>query len=150
MQESENSYEEELADKYTEDLPDDFYQISDKEFDETKFNNLPVKRKTSSSTFSSTLTLHAEKDDHICYQIKNVFIMKKDVECCYKKNWLTDTCIYAYMKTFENKGVYVLDYIQTNKFAYEKSEKITNIFPKVITLLFMFLLHDLIIIYNYI
>ena len=56
-------------------------------------------------------------------------------------------CIH---EDFRKQRRYVLDYIQTNKFAYEKSEKITNIFPKVITLLFMFLLHDLIIIYNYI
>ena len=138
LEESGNSLEEELADNYTEDLPDDFYQISENEFEETNINNLSLKRKLSDSNISSTMTLEAENEDYICYQIKNVLIMKNDVECCYKKNWLTDTCIYAFMKTYENKGVYVLDYIQTNKFAYEKSEKITNIFPKVITLLFYF------------
>ena len=87
----------------------------------------------------------------IIFAIKSkTFHNEKRCRMLLQKNWLSDTCIYAYMKTFENKGVYVLDYIQTNKFAYEKSEKITNIFPKVITLLFVFLLHDLIIIYNYI
>ena len=61
--------DEELADNYTEDLPDDFYQISENEFNETNFNILSLKRKLSDSNISSTMKLEAEKEDYICYQI---------------------------------------------------------------------------------
>ena len=45
-----------------------------------------------------------DKEKLVFYQIDDVFVTEKDIISCSDQNWLTDNCIEAFMKTYQNKG----------------------------------------------
>ena len=134
-----------------EDLPENFFNNSnlndDVKFDSEEYKGIHHKRKIEHTDLirdeednkesinkkSKLSTDEQEAEVYIHYQIDNLMLYKNDVVCCDGKNWLTNTTIYAYMKTYEkNYNILVLDYIQTNKFLIKANGPIGNIIPKVI------------------
>ena len=73
------------------------------------------------------------KDDIILFQIDDVVLKRKDIQCLFDRNWLNDACILAFMKSLNtNKNILILNPMQTSKFLVEKSIQDSEIFPKVI------------------
>ena len=123
---------EDVASSLVEDLPNDFYD-DEGEYDiAVKDSSQQIKRIRKYSNSNESLNNDLATDNYIYFQIENIYVMQDDIKSCINQNWLTNTCINAFMKTFD-KNCYVLDYIQANKFMqpFNHLNKIENIFPKV-------------------
>ena len=144
--------EDDKLEQIEEDLPEDFFNNSNlnedvkdvqqnkRKIEQSFFmldeedNNEPINKKNKLGLIDTE-----QADGYIYYQIDNLMLNKKDVICCDGQNWLTNTTIYAYMKTYEkNYNILVLDYFQTNKFLIKTNEPIGNIIPKVNLYLLIF------------
>ena len=123
---------EDIAASLMEELPDDFYDDDEVQNIEVSDSTNEFKRFKITNT-NETHNTDLTRDNYIYYQVENIYVMRDDIKCCNDQNWLTNTCINAFMKTFDNKNCFVLDYIQANKFMtpFNDNNKIQNIFPKV-------------------
>ena len=74
--------------------------------------------------------------NYAIYQINDLIITEADIRSFEIPNWLTNTTILAFMKSFDEKNILLLDYNKTNILTNfeqlkEKNALQFEIFPKV-------------------
>ncbi len=77
------------------------------------------------------IAANKQNNNYIFYQNGDMKLTFKDMITCRNKNLLNDICIEAFMRSFDNKKMFVLNYFFTNKLALSSKGDEINLSIKV-------------------
>ena len=115
----------------------EFYEEDHDDLNET-YSDTEEKNDSNENEQYESKTTYIERDynnDFLVYQIEDIQLNMKDINSVKCKNWLTDSSIEAFMKTYQKeKNVLVLNYHKTTQMIHgllETNDQFSSIFQKV-------------------
>jgi len=94
-------------------------------------NEIIIMNDESSEESDDPQTVTPKKNEYIFYHRGDMMLTYKDILTCRNNSFFSDICIEAFMKSFNNKKMFVLSYLQANKLALSSNLDEINLSIKV-------------------